>query len=201
MLAPTRAEDAGTVHRERASNGGVPGLCPPAVGHEPLPIGLDESTDVLIPSKEPTPSTPPPHHQVIQCQVDHVHPGVSADYKKTGLTITMTLYSEALPHSPYQSRFGLLHCSSPRGSQKEHVNWNSWSPMRAGGRAPLRQPRWKNVLHLPHSSGSRFSPSSAARPQYPHSGVTTDLSSPTGTHSDIANQNLFVRMVTSPAFV
>ena len=32
-------------------------------------------TNVLIPPKEPTPPTPPPHYQVIQCQVDHMYPG------------------------------------------------------------------------------------------------------------------------------
>ena len=61
------------MHREGASNGAVPGLGAFAVGHEAGPVGLNEPTNVLIPSEEATPSSLP-DHQVIQYQMGHMHP-------------------------------------------------------------------------------------------------------------------------------
>lgn len=63
------------MHRQGASDSAVPGLGLLAAGHQVLPVGLEEVADVIIPAEEP----PPPlllHHEVVERQVDHMHPGV-----------------------------------------------------------------------------------------------------------------------------
>ena len=63
------------MHRKCASDSAVPGLGLLAAGHQVLPVSLKEAAYVIVPAKE----YPPPlllHHEIVECQVDHVHPGV-----------------------------------------------------------------------------------------------------------------------------
>ena len=63
------------MHRKGASDSAVPGLGLLAARHQVLPVRLKEVADVVIPAEE---ALPPLllHHEVVESQVDHMHPGV-----------------------------------------------------------------------------------------------------------------------------
>ena len=62
------------MHGEGASYSAMPGLSLLTFGHEVLPVGLQEAANVLIPAEEAPPSLLL-YHEVVERQVDHVHPG------------------------------------------------------------------------------------------------------------------------------